>query len=140
MWVILLHCYLHSLHLNSHFCKSWCKRYRLGPCHRYPNSCNIIILVWAIVLYKRHHANYSSISRKQNWIFLIFPVVPRVYRGYFILKHCRLGPVSQVAPIDKLSIALTILLSVIFLKEALTIKTIIGAVLIIAGTLVIAIK
>ena len=46
------------------------------------------------------------------------------------------GNVSQVAPIDKLSVALTILLAVLFLGEALTIKTAIGAGLIVAGTVV----
>jgi transporter family protein len=49
----------------------------------------------------------------------------------------QIGKVTQVAPVDKLSVALTIVLSVIFLGEALTIKTAIGAILIIAGTLVI---
>jgi len=42
----------------------------------------------------------------------------------------------QVAPVDKLSVALTIILSVIFLGEALTWKAAIGALLIIAGTIV----
>jgi transporter family protein len=46
------------------------------------------------------------------------------------------GNVSQVAPIDKLSVALTILLAVLFLGEALTIKTVIGAGLIVVGTVV----
>jgi transporter family protein len=48
----------------------------------------------------------------------------------------QIGKVSQVAPVDKLSVAITIVLSVIFLGEALTIKTTIGALLIIAGTIV----
>jgi transporter family protein len=47
-----------------------------------------------------------------------------------------LGRVSQVAPVDKLSVALTILLSVIFLGEALSWKTVIGALLIMGGTIV----
>jgi transporter family protein len=48
----------------------------------------------------------------------------------------QVGKVSQVAPVDKLSVALTIILSVVFLKEVLTIKMVIGALLIIAGTIV----
>ena len=99
----------------------------------------IIILVWSIVFAKGNAQTFSSITR-QNWIFLILSGLATGLSWIFYFKALQLGPVSQVAPIDKLSIALTILLSVVFLKEALTIKTIIGAVLIIAGTLVIAIK
>lgn len=99
----------------------------------------IIILAWAIVLAKGNVQSLSSISR-QNWIFLILSGLATGLSWLFYFKALQLGPVSQVAPVDKLSIALTILLSVVFLKEALTIKTIIGAILIIAGTLVIVIK
>jgi transporter family protein len=54
----------------------------------------------------------------------------------FYFKALQLGKVSQVAPVDKLSVALTILLSVVFLGEALSWKTTIGALLIISGTIV----
>jgi transporter family protein len=54
----------------------------------------------------------------------------------FYFKALQLGKVSQVAPVDKLSVALAIILSVIFLKESLTIKSALGALLIISGTLV----
>jgi transporter family protein len=54
----------------------------------------------------------------------------------FYLKALQIGKVSQVAPVDKLSVALTIVLSVIFLKEALSWQTAIGALLIITGTFV----
>ena len=54
----------------------------------------------------------------------------------FYFKALQIGKVSQVAPVDKLSVALTIVLSVIFLKESVTFKDAIGAVLIIAGTFV----
>ena len=51
-------------------------------------------------------------------------------------RALQLGQASQVAPVDKLSVALAIILSAIFLKEALTLKLLIGAGLIIAGTFV----
>jgi transporter family protein len=51
-----------------------------------------------------------------------------------------MGKVSQVAPVDKLSVALAILLSVVFLHEQLTWKTALGALLIIAGTLVLVLE
>jgi len=54
----------------------------------------------------------------------------------FYFKALQAGKVSQVAPVDKLSVALTIILAVIFLGETLTLKTAIGAAFIIAGTIV----
>jgi len=68
----------------------------------------------------------SGIATGLSWIF------------YF--KALQLGNVSQVAPIDKLSVALTIVLAFLFLKEPITMKEILGAGLIIAGTLVLIIK
>ncbi|MDB5021157.1 MAG: EamA family transporter, partial [Pedobacter sp.] len=54
----------------------------------------------------------------------------------FYFKALQLGKVSQVAPVDKLSVALTIVLSVLILKEVLTLKMAIGAGLIIMGTVI----
>jgi transporter family protein len=54
----------------------------------------------------------------------------------FYFKALQMGKVTQVAPVDKLSIALTIILSVLFLGESLTLKAAIGALLIITGTIV----
>jgi len=51
-------------------------------------------------------------------------------------KALQLGKVSQVAPIDKLSVALAIILAVVFLKESLNIKQAIGALMIIGGSIV----
>ena len=64
----------------------------------------------------------SGISTGLSWIF------------YF--RDLQLGQVSQVAPVDKLSVALAIGLSVVFLGERLTWHTGLGAALIVAGTLV----
>ena len=54
----------------------------------------------------------------------------------FYFKGLQIGKVSQVASVDKLSVALTIILAFVFLKEALTLKTAIGALLIIVGAIV----
>lgn len=51
-------------------------------------------------------------------------------------KALQLGPASKVAPLDKLSVALTIILAVIFLGESLNMKTIIGGLLIVIGSIV----
>jgi transporter family protein len=58
----------------------------------------------------------------------------------FYFKALQAGNVSQVAAIDKLSVALTIILAVVFLGETISLKTAIGAGLIITGTVVMIVK
>jgi transporter family protein len=77
---------------------------------------------------------------KQNWLFLILSGCATGLSWLFYFKALQAGKVSQVAPVDKLSLALTIVLSVIFLKESLTLKDAVGALLIIAGTFVLIVK
>ena len=95
----------------------------------------ILVVAWGIVL-ARGEAKGIPLLSKQNLIFLIISGVATGLSWIFYFKALQMGKVSQVAPVDKLSVALTIALSVIFLGEALTIKTAIGAALIIAGTVV----
>ena len=77
---------------------------------------------------------------KQNWLFLILSGCATGLSWLFYFKALQIGKVSQVAPVDKLSVALTIVLSVIFLKESLTLKDALGAFLIVGGTFVLIIK
>ena len=95
----------------------------------------ILVVAWGIVLARGEDKGIPLLSR-QNLIFLIISGVATGLSWIFYFKALQMGKVSQVAPVDKLSVALTIALSVIFLGEALTIKTAIGAALIIAGTVV----
>lgn len=95
----------------------------------------ILIVAWGIVLAKGEAKGIGALS-KQNIIFLVISGIATGLSWIFYFKALQLGKVSQVAPVDKLSVALTIILSVMFLGEALTVKTAVGAVLIIAGTLV----
>lgn len=95
----------------------------------------ILIIAWGIVFAKGEAKELATIS-KQNLIFLIISGVATGLSWIFYFKALQIGKVSQVAPVDKLSVALTVVLSVIVLKEVLTIKAALGAALIIAGTLV----
>lgn len=95
----------------------------------------ILILAWGIALYKGVIPSVQGFN-KQNWIFLILSGCATGLSWLFYFKALQAGKVSQVAPVDKLSVALTIVLSVLFLKETLTWHSAIGALLIIAGTLV----
>ncbi|HOZ82748.1 MAG TPA: EamA family transporter [Bacteroidia bacterium] len=95
----------------------------------------VLVMIWIIILLKGETKGINTLS-KQNIIFLILSGIATGLSWLFYFKALQTGNVSQVAPVDKLSIALTIILAMIFLGETLTIKTAIGASLIIAGTLV----
>lgn len=95
----------------------------------------ILLVAWGIVLIRGEEKGIHSLS-KQNWIFLIISGIATGLSWIFYFRALQVGKVSQVAPVDKLSVALTIVLSVIFLGEALSLKTALGALLIIAGTII----
>ena len=95
----------------------------------------ILLVAWGIVLARKEAKGITTLS-KQNILFICLSGLATGLSWIFYFKALQLGKVSQVAPVDKLSVALTIVLSVFFLGEALTFKTAIGAILIIAGTVV----
>lgn len=95
----------------------------------------IIILAWAIVFIKGSNNTIGSLTR-QNWTFLILSGCATGLSWICYFKALQLGKVSQVAPVDKLSVALAIILAAVFLGETLTLKTSIAALLIISGTFV----
>ncbi|ADB38902.1 EamA family transporter [Spirosoma linguale] len=95
----------------------------------------ILLVAWGIVFYRGGLDSFPNLTR-QNWIFLILSGAATGLSWVFYFKALQLGKVSQVAPVDKLSVAIAILLSVLFLGEVLTWKSALGALLIIGGTLV----
>lgn len=95
----------------------------------------ILFIAWGIVLYKGLGKEAAALTR-ENWIFLVLSGCATGLSWIFYFRALQLGKVSQVAPVDKLSVALAILLSVIFLKEVLTWKAALGALMIIGGTFV----
>lgn len=95
----------------------------------------ILIVAWGLVLARRAWTDLPLLTSR-NWTFLVLSGLATGLSWICYFKALQLGEVSKVAPVDKLSIALTILLAVIFLGETLTLKTALGAALIIGGTLV----
>jgi len=94
----------------------------------------ILVFAWGIVLARGEQHVLPSLSRKT----LLFLVLSGVATGLSWLAYFRalqLGPASRVAPIDKLSLALTVVLSVLVLKEPLNWRLGLGVVLMIAGAL-----
>jgi transporter family protein len=98
----------------------------------------ILVLAWGIVLF-RGNPHISNLT-KTNWTFLILSGVATGLSWIFYFKALQMGKVEQVAPLDKLSVPLAILLATIFLGEKLTLKDSIGAFLIISGTFVLILK
>jgi len=95
----------------------------------------ILIIAWAIVIYKGTGHTIGGLT-KINWTFIILSGCATGLSWICYFKALQMGKVSEVAPVDKLSVALAIVLSVIFLGEPLTLKNAIGALLIIGGTFV----
>lgn len=95
----------------------------------------ILLITWGIVLVGNHQAEIKSIPN-HTWIFLVLSGCATGLSWLFYFKAIQLGDVSRVAPIDKLSVVITICLAFLFLKEPVNVKTIIGACLITAGSIV----
>lgn len=95
----------------------------------------VLVLAWGIVFGTGNHKAIRELTR-QNWIFLVLSGLATGFSWLFYFKAIQMGPVSKVAPIDKFSVVLTILLSFIILQEQVTVKAILGGLLISAGTFV----
>jgi bacterial/archaeal transporter family protein len=96
----------------------------------------ILLFAWGIVMFQGTFKQLSSISR-YSLVFLILSGIATGVSWLFYFKALQLGKASQVSPIDKLSLVLTIILAVIILKEKTTLPIAIGAVLMSIGAILI---
>lgn len=95
----------------------------------------ILLITWGIVIFGSvHFAEIKAISR-HTWLFLILSGAATGLSWLFYFKALQGGPVSRVAPIDKLSVVITIILSCLILKEQTTPKVIMGALMITGGSI-----
>lgn len=95
----------------------------------------VVALAWVMVFATQAQTGIGAISRK-SWIFLILSGLATGASWLCYYKALQMGEVSKVVPIDKLSVVFTLILAFIFLHEQFTIKSIIGCILLTAGTLV----
>jgi len=95
----------------------------------------VLVMAWAIVFVTGKHGEIPSIGQK-SWIFLILSGCATGLSWLFYYRALQIGPVSKVVPIDKLSVAIAMLLAFLILGETADAKTIIGGVLITLGALV----
>jgi transporter family protein len=96
----------------------------------------ILVVAWGIVLARGEQKTLLSLS-KHNLIFLVISGIATGLSWIFYFKALQIGKVAQVASVDKLSVALAILFSIVFLKEVVSVKVIVGALFIVAGTIII---
>ncbi len=99
----------------------------------------ILLITWGIVAFGKHINELKVLSRT-TWIFLVLSGIATGLSWLFYFKAIQLGDVSRVAPIDKLSVVFVIVLSCLFLKEPLTLRVVVGGLLIAAGSLVMIMK
>lgn len=94
----------------------------------------ILLLTWGIVLFSGRWGEIRAIGR-HTWAFLLLSGLATGLSWLFYFKALQLGDVSRVAPIDKLSVVITILIAFFLLREPVSPKVVIGAILITAGSL-----
>lgn len=94
----------------------------------------VLIMAWGMVFITNSQGGLSNISRK-SWIFLILSGLATGASWLCYYRAIQLGDVSKVVPIDKLSVVITLILAFVFLHEKMNAKSVIGCLLIAAGTL-----
>ena len=95
----------------------------------------VLLMSWGMVFLTNTMSGVFEISKK-SWIFLILSGLATGASWLCYYKALQMGTVSKVVPIDKLSVVITLVLGFVFLHEQFTVKSLIGCVLIGAGTLV----
>lgn len=94
----------------------------------------VVVMAWLMVLLTNAQTGLGEISRK-SWVFLILSGLATGASWLCYYRALQIGEASKVVPIDKLSVVLTLILAFVFLHEKFTPKSLIGCVLIAAGTL-----
>lgn len=99
----------------------------------------VLVFTWGIAFFTSGKADWSTLNGR-TWFFLVASGLATGLSWLCYFRALQLGEVSKVAPIDKLSVALAIILALVFLGERLKTQEAIGASLIILGALVMVIK
>jgi len=95
----------------------------------------VVIMAWGMVFLTNAQSGLSEIGKK-SWLFLILSGLATGASWLCYYRALQLGDASKVVPMDKLSVVITLILAFVFLHDKFTAKSLIGCVLIAAGTLV----
>ena len=94
----------------------------------------VLVMAWGMVFLTDAQGGIGSISRR-SWLFLILSGLATGASWLCYYRALQIGQAPKVVPVDKLSVVITLVLAFVFLHEKFTWKSIAGAVLITAGTL-----
>lgn len=94
----------------------------------------VVAMSWGMVFLTDAQVGISDISKK-NWLFLILSGLATGASWLCYYKALQLGDASKVVPVDKMSVVITLLLAFVFLHEEMNLKSVLGCVLLGAGTL-----
>ena len=94
----------------------------------------VLVMSWGMVFLTNAQTGLSEIVKK-SWLFLILSGLATGASWLCYYKALQMGDASKVVPIDKLSVVITLVLAFVFLHEEMTAKSVIGCILIGAGTL-----
>ena len=94
----------------------------------------VVVMAWGMVFLTNTQSGILEISRR-SWVFLILSGLATGASWLCYYKALQIGKASQVVPIDKLSVIITLILAFLFLHEKFTPKSLIGCILIGVGTL-----
>ncbi len=97
----------------------------------------VVLMSWGMVFITNTQSGITEIDRK-SWLFLILSGLATGASWLFYYKALQSGDVTKVVPIDKLSVIFTLVFAFVFLHEKFDIKSLVGCILIGAGTLVMA--
>ncbi len=95
----------------------------------------VVVMAWGMVFLTNAQSGIMEISKK-SWIFLILSGLATGASWLCYYRALQVGDASKVVPVDKMSVVFTLILAFVFLHEKFTIKSLLGCILIAAGTLV----
>ena len=99
----------------------------------------ILVITWSLALATGNRADWTALTGRA-WIFLVASGVMTGLSWLCYFRALKLGEVAKVAPVDKLSVAMAIILAMIFLGERLKVQEAVGATLIVLGVVVMVVK
>ena len=97
----------------------------------------VVLMAWGMVFLTGAQSGLSGIGKK-SWLFLILSGLATGASWLCYYRALQIGEASKVVPIDKLSVVITLVLAFVLLHETFTVRSAVGAVLITAGTLIMA--
>lgn len=95
----------------------------------------VLVMAWGMVFLTGTQTGLSSIGTK-SWLFLILSGIATGLSWLFYYRALQLGEASKVVPIDKFSVVITMVLAFVILREEVSVKSIVGGILITLGTFV----